>query len=388
MLGGWRAMGSFVKYLPELGWQATVLSAADTVSYPKDYSSLHRVPPHVEVHRIGHRERPRKLQALLNKLRINIDFPDSFKGWYAPALDEGRKILSSQKIDAIFSYGPPYTSHFVAMQLKREFHIPWAVCFADLWSGNSFLINEKTLIAPLRALQIRRIYQGEKLLVKNADRVIVRGWYQQQQLCQAHGLQASAVSVINHGYDESDFENLKPRALYPDRLTITFIGTFYPQFQTSFQTFLDAIQETAPESEVIFIGRGGETLSSAKLTRILYLPSEKALAFCLGSDFLFVVMPPDARWIPMKTYDYLRLGKPILALVPDDGNVARIVREARAGFVLPYEPEKMKEQLKSIVDDWRQGKFEDFKPDQAYVAQLERGILTRQLVNILDELTA
>ncbi len=388
MVGGWRAIGSSVRYFAELGWQTTVLSAAETVSYPKDYSTLKQIPAEVEVHRVGHRERPRKLQALLNRLRINIDFPDSYKDWYTPALQEGRKIIRSQKIDAIFSYGPPYTSHFVAMQLKKEFNLPWVVCFADLWSGNSFLLNERTLIQPLCALQTRRIYYGEQALVKNADRIVVRGWYQQQHLCEAQTLQESKVTVINHGYDESDFLTMTPRALYPDRLTITFIGTFYPQFQMSFQTFLRVVREVAPDSEMVFVGRGGETLSAPNLTRIMYLPSHKALSFCLGSDFLFVVMPPDARWIPMKTYDYLRLGKPILALVPDDGDVARIIREAKAGFVLPYEAEKMQAQLRTIFDQWRQGKFKDFKPDQAYVAQLERGVLTRQLVNIFDELTS
>ena len=61
-------------------------------------------------------------------------------------------------------------------------------------------------------------------------------------------------------------------------------------------------------------------------------------------------------------HDYLRLGKPILALVPEDGDMARIIREARAGFILSYEPEEMKEQLKVIFEKWRRGEFEGFHP--------------------------
>ncbi len=381
-------MGSFVKYLPELGWQATVLSAADTVSYPKDYSTLAQVPDWVEVHRVGHRERPKRLQALLNRLRINMDFPDSFKGWYGPALQESRNIIHSQKIDAIFSYGPPYTAHFVAMQLKQEFKIPWIVGMADLWSGNTFLLD--ALISPLRAWQTYRIQAGERRLLENADRVMVRCWDQQRQLCAWQSISQDAITVINHGYDESDFADLKPYALYPDKLTVTYLGSFYQQYREPFMTLFEGLGQVSQESEVILIGQGVNVpnVNSDRLTRILYLPQKKAMALGGGSDFLLVLMPPTARWTMMKLYDYLRLGKPILALVPEDGDIARIIREARAGFILSYDPVQMQQQLRTIVDDWRQGKFKDFKPDPAYVAQLERGILTRQLVNIFDELTA
>ena len=64
----------------------------------------------------------------------------------------------------------------------------------------------------------------------------------------------------------------------------------------------------------------------------------------------------------MKIYDYFRLGKPILALVPEDGDAARMVEEAKAGFVLPPERDRMKEQLSVIFDQWREGKFKDFHP--------------------------
>jgi len=55
LLGDWRGLG-FVKFLPEFGWQPIVISAAESVSYEKDYSLLRDVPKEIEVHRVGHRE--------------------------------------------------------------------------------------------------------------------------------------------------------------------------------------------------------------------------------------------------------------------------------------------------------------------------------------------
>ncbi|MFC1937652.1 hypothetical protein ACFLWY_03745 [Chloroflexota bacterium] len=124
------------------------------------------------------------------------------------------------------------------------------------------------------------------------------------------------------------------------------------------------------------------------VTRILHLPKRRALAFASGSDFLFVVMPPYAKWIPGKLFEYLRMGKPILALVPEDGDAAKIVKEAGAGFVISHEPGKMREQLRDIFNQWKNGKFKEFHPDWEYEAQFERRNLSRKLAAIFDEVAA
>lgn len=388
LVGGWRAIGSMTRYLPELGWQATVISAAENVRYPKDYSSLRSVPDHVQVRRVGHREWSPQVLAALNRLRINVVFPDSFKSWYAPALQEGRRILSREKFDLIFSYGPPYTCHFVAQQLKREVGIPWVAGLADLWSDNSLLTN--ALIQPLRLLQTRRIEREEQKLLREADQIIVRCRTQRQQLCETRSVKEDKVVIIGHGYDESDHADLKPYVLYPDKLTVTHLGSFYSLYREPFLKFLGAVGEVAEDNEVILIGQGTalDEASNERLTRISYLPQRKALALSLGSDLLIAITHPSVKWTMMKLYDYLRLGRPILALVPEDGDTARIVREARAGFVLSYDPETMKQQLQSIIERWRKGEFQDFQPDQEYVAQLERKNLTRQMLQIFDEVSS
>ena len=275
------------------------------------------------------------------------------------------------------------------MELKKEFDIPWVAEFGDLWAGNDFNQNylKKELLYPLGRLLESRIYRGEQTIVKKADRVIVVHPHHKEWISQHFVPPQNKVEVVTGGYSESDFQDLRPNRLYSDKPTIVFLGSYYHQFKESLRDFLKTVEELDPEFEVAFIGRGSVYLDDSvpNLTRILHLPKPKAFSFALGADFLFVVMPAYAKWTPGKTYEYLRLGKPILALVPEDSDPAKIIRRAKAGFVLSHDVNKMKEQLKDIFDRWRTGNLTDFQPDRQYIAKFERRKLAGRIAEIFDE---
>jgi hypothetical protein len=119
-------------------------------------------------------------------------------------------------------------------------------------------------------------------------------------------------------------------------------------------------------------------------TCILHVPKRKAIELSLGCSFLLLVMPPYAKWTPMKTYDYLRIGKPILGLVPPDGDPAATIRESRAGFVLPFEEQEMRGKLKWIFGKWKQAELEEFRPDRAYISKFEWKRLAYQVAEVFD----
>lgn len=382
----------FSKYLPDFGWQPIVISAAESVSYGKDYSQLKEVPERINVYRIGHKEaKYKEWDYLLNKLKIRFDFPDIFKTWYSPALKKAREIISSEKIDLIFSSSAPYTSHFIAMKLKKEFKIPWVADFRDPWSGNDILTlsYESTLIKPLRKILTKKIRIAEKEILKATDKAIVVSWFHKKQLCDLHGIKNSLIEVITNGYDEADFREKKQYNLYPDKITVTYGGTFYFGYKKLAIDFLNALNTIETDIEVVFIGKGAaemQNVDNHNLTCIYNLPKEKFLPLCSGSDFLLLLILPTAFWnIPGKIFDYLCSGRPILAIAPEDGDAARIIKEAKAGFILPYEKIKMEQQLKQIFEMHKEGTFTNFHPDWKYISQYERKKLTQRLALVFDE---
>ena len=385
--------GSFesIKQLPAFGWNLLVICASENVSYAKDYSLLELVPDGMEIHRVGHREWSRVWRYARSYLKLNFDFPDYYKTWYSPALKEAREILRKEKVDLIFSSSPSYTTAFLAMKLKKEFNLPWVAGLRDPWTGNAFLniSLEKTLMKPLRKWLKFRIRRAERKIIESADKINVVSWGHKQQLCELYQLGGDRIEVITNGYNESDFTELKPYALYHDKLTILFMGGIYVGFREIILKFLKAVNEVDKDVEVVLMGRGVAGLQDIKmpnLTCMLYVPPEKALSFASGVNFSLLVTLPLAKYnFPTALFENLRLGKPILALVPDDGDSARIIREAKAGFILPCDEGDMKKQLREIFKRWRRGEFDDFHPDWDYVAQFERRKLTQQLAQIFDE---
>jgi len=385
----WRG-AAFAKLLPQFGWQPIVISAHESARYQKDYDLLKEIPKDLEVHRVPHQEPNMILQRFRYKLKIAADFPDYYRTWYFPAYDEARKILQKEEVDLIYSASPTFTTALVAMRLKSEFNIPWVADFNDGWAVNDFLNLEldRTLIRPLRWLQQRRIRKAEAAILQSADKIVIVHWHVKERWCRLHAINGAKICVITEGYDESVFRGLKPRSLYPERLTIVFLGNFYPAYREIFMKFAHAVTEIDKNAELVFIGRAGAAVQEMNLpnsTCILPLPRQKAIEFALGSHFLLLVMPPYAKWIPAKTFDYLRIGKPILAIVPGDGDPARIVRESGGGFLLPFDKQQMKEELKTIFDKWRSGNLERFQPNRDYVIRYERRKITQEMVHVFDE---
>ncbi len=383
----------FAKYLPEFGWLPIVISADETINYVKDHSLLEQVPEDVEVHRVGHRKGlSEEMKYLRAKLRLAFDFPGKYKYWHRPAYRKAREILQKEKIDLILTTSGPYTSHLIAMKLKKEFGIPWVADFRDPWLGNTILQVQfrNTLIWPLRKLLQSKIAGAERRILATADRTVVVSWRHKEQLFKLYDVPEDMVEVITNGYDESQFGQLSDFSLYPHKPTIAFLGGFQSlEYRGVFLKFLNILRELNKEIEVLCIGQAASYMQKAamdNLTCIYSLPKAKALTLCSGGDFLFLIVPSHASWmIPGKIFEYLRLRKPILGICPEDGDAARVIKEAGAGYVLSHDGERMKQQLTEIIGKWERGEFADFRPNWEYVTQFERRELTQKLAELLDE---
>jgi hypothetical protein len=80
----------------------------------------------------------------------------------------------------------------------------------------------------------------------------------------------------------------------------------------------------------------------------------------------------------------MNTGRPVLAVLPENGAAADLVRQSKIGVVSHTDDvEKIKNSIKDYYDKWCEGKL-DFEPDRTVIDGFERKALTEKLAEVFD----
>jgi len=91
--------------------------------------------------------------------------------------------------------------------------------------------------------------------------------------------------------------------------------------------------------------------------------------------------------VPGKLYEYLRIGRPILA-VAHEGGVKELIGKGKAGWVArPESTGEIKQALRSLLEQIRSGVGPQL-PDPDFVAQFEYEQLARNLASIFNKVAS
>lgn len=342
----------FTEYLGNHGWGSEVISVPEKLYTNKDTGLAPRLPAHIRLHRVWAAD----IKSLFGFRGIYpsvLAFPDRYWLWFFAAVRKGASLIRSQKIDAIYSTYPMPTSHLIGFYLKKRFNLPWIADFRDPWVEDS--------IPPLR-----RRAEGflERHVMKHADRIIcntpaMREYY----LSRYPDVSADKFVTITNGYDEIDFANLTPisagkfHIIYPGMLSE---GNRNPEpLLAAIRFALDKNWLSSNDLLLTFLGCGpyGKSrqfhallekynLNSMTEAVVDRIPYREAIGKIAGADVLAVLSEPIGegaqieavrRWshlqVPAKVYEYLRIGRPILALV-SGGAVFDLLRVTGGGVAI------------------------------------------------------
>jgi len=115
-----------------------------------------------------------------------------------------------------------------------------------------------------------------------------------------------------------------------------------------------------------------QSIEYLTLANVCFLPIHKPL-----ND-----KPPLS--IPGKTYEYMAMGKPILALVPP-GEARDLVRNSGLGFICdPTNIEEIAQNLLNLLHQHRTPGGIKVKANREFIYQFERKTLTKKLKKVLD----
>ena len=201
--------------------------------------------------------------------------------------------------------------------------------------------------------------------------------------------------MITNGFDKIDFENIElAKRKNNGKIIFSHIGQLYGEHNA--EALISALSIIKDKLEIVefwFIGK--VTLNDKKLVKKLklsnivkfidYCSHQEALNYNQKSDFLVIILSNN-NWgycIPGKTFEYINSGKKILAIIPENGSCAEIIRNTKTGFVVsPENIDKISNAILMFLED---RKSEKFAPDIMEIEKFDRRRLTQKLVRILNK---
>jgi len=407
--GVYRPLG-FVRHLEKHGWSPTVISPKGDTFWITDETLLEKIPDSVDVVRTetlsgqwllsrlrknGTRKkkdhsRSSRGFSFLRRLGSFCLMPDTYIGWYPFAVREGKKILKQKRFDAIYSTSPPETSHIIARSLHRASSLPWVADFRDPWM-NLHLLKPPT---PIHSAVHRSM---EKSVCHQAGVIVTNRWH--HDMLKEHVSNNDRLKIITNGYEREEIEAVRTLQPPGDRFRITHVGMLTQQrsagpFLEGLKQFLDRTPDIDHPIEAVFLGPR-EDKNEAMVKRLGLegvvdfrdgVSHEEALKLERTSHILLLIkhMNPDYRGlIPGKLFEYIGVGRPILALAPD-GEAKDIVIALNRGEVAPQDDVGcVADKIELLYKKFISGQLEkDY--DLTWSRKYEREYLAGELADFLN----
>lgn len=383
----------FAQYLPAHGWQPLVLSA-HARAYPDAGGAPYDGPARVT--RAFALDTARHL-SLRGRYSRFMALPDRWAAWLLGAVPAGLRLVRRERPLVIWSTYPIASAHLAGLLLHRFTGLPWIADLRDPMIDDAY---------PTDPWMRRAAAWVERQTVRHCARAVCTtpGAVRSYRLRYPE-LPPERFCLIENGYDEDEFARAAPAA-GPGRQTpgapfvLLHSGIVYPSERDpgplfaalgrlagegtlTPQTFRLVLR--APVHDALLAGLAREHGVGELVEIAPPLPYGAALGEMLSADGLLVLQAANCNdQVPAKLYEYLRAGRPVLALTDPAGDTAGLMRAAGIDTVAPLDDA---DAIAAALLRFVRLAQEDRAPlaPPAFVAAQAREARTDQLAALLDE---
>ena len=273
-------------------------------------------------------------------------------------------IQSGKNVTLLICF-PPHDLSVLGIKLKEKYpQIRLVVDWQDLWSYDENYLN----LVP--KIYHKRLYKLEKKIMSVSDMNVVTNKNAKKILEKEYRIQPKCVCAIEHHYDSEDNlelqKNLKDFKSSPinNVIRIGLLGTFFKPPRVPGEKFLETMQLLKSKGIDIELHIHGlvsdeikKKINKSNLSEVIYIHRRVSHAEAVNElfkyDYLLLLLESLSNSnavMSIKLPHYLMVGKPILAIVPNNSAVADIVRETGSGFVIDASSDWNKE-LATILEN-------------------------------------
>lgn len=304
--------------------------------------------------------------------------------WSLPAFMRGCAVLNRRDIDLIYTTGGATSAHLAGLWLKMRFGVPW---IAEIHDPLYYEGWNKGFVLGRFSLWL------ERAICTHSSYVF---WFTNAAL---HSAKARNKHIdFNAGVIIPGADNPFVRPVYPkraNRMDFSYFGSL--SSTRSMNDFLEALNLALEEypafrKKVCIRVFGGSldhdsmvTVQRYKLQDLVYdcgrleydslsdmTGRERILLEMRASNCLLLLHgegPVCSEYIPSKTYEYLWMGRPILALVHNNDQLRSMMNASGNTAVAASDRYAIKSAIVKLMYDWTDGLLEDRASTSIYTAE-------------------
>lgn len=378
------------KYLERLGHPVWVLSAGN------------RKEPQVEgnVHRLrggAVRNMKQDFACYVERLLRRTAFVHDQGGtWIPRTVSYVRRWIGEGPKPVIFSTAPPAPTNVAGLCMKKRYGIRWIADFQDPMTSNLFRPGRMSaLFDPIM----------ERLIFRNADIVIANTDTTADLQRRRYPQEAHKVHVVWNGFDPEEALTPMPIPLRDHRV-MAHVGAIYgvrspDLLLESIKRLLAQGELKAGELRVRLVGMMTEPARESPVLKELVargclelnagVPRKEAQRIMATSDYLLLLDVTTDRiglQVPAKLFEYVRVGRPVLACTVRNSPVDRILSRSGIRYTGLYSDAPAGETDRRLVEflriatapmepsQWFREAF-DARAQAEYVSALATSLATR-----------
>lgn len=310
----------------------------------------------------GPAHRPGVVSLIKDTMTDILACPDEHIGWIPDAVRRALHIVRANEADCIYATGGPWSCLVAALRLHRLSGLPLVLDFRDPWVGNPHFLRRSPLCRWRQRRLERSCVAASRFIIANTEQL-------RQDLVRRYpSVPPDRFVTVTNGFEEIR----QGVSATGSQFTMVHTGNFYGSRTPS--NLLKAVRELVtsdaiPASALRLrfagdIGSGDQAVESELKSDVVRsvlevsprIPHDEALALQQQASVLLLVQTGYVLQVPRKLYEYLSVGRPILAVTEPHSATAGIIRELQAGYVVDDSVESIRSGISGLYRDWQAGR--------------------------------